>query len=158
MAQKRDSPNWVMIAGGAIVMAVSIVIGRKQIRSQGERAKGQTANSGGAQTANYKGDLSSHYFRLYCGSLSWPCMEVLCFYDNEHLYCNKSQSTCKSQTLRVEERRHQVVQHTRSSNAIYIRSSQKAPTHQVEIPLYSVVLLVLFLNFWCTSAAFLLSL
>lgn len=30
---KRDGPNWVVIAGGAIVMAVGIVIGRKQIQS-----------------------------------------------------------------------------------------------------------------------------
>lgn len=34
---KRDGPNWVVLAGGAIVMAVGIVIGRKQIQYQGEQ-------------------------------------------------------------------------------------------------------------------------
>ncbi len=38
---KRDGPNWVVLAGGAIVMAVGIVIGRKQIQCQGDREQGQ---------------------------------------------------------------------------------------------------------------------
>lgn len=36
---KRDGPNWVVLAGGAIVMAVGIVIGRKQVQWQGEQPR-----------------------------------------------------------------------------------------------------------------------
>jgi hypothetical protein len=47
MGPKRDGPNWVMIAGGAVVMAVGIVIGRKQIQCHGEQSRAGRASRDG---------------------------------------------------------------------------------------------------------------
>ncbi|KAG0608541.1 hypothetical protein M758_8G113400 [Ceratodon purpureus] len=55
MGPKRDGPNWIMIAGGAIVMAVGIVIGRKQIQCQGEQSRSRPSKDGKAELSTLIG-------------------------------------------------------------------------------------------------------
>lgn len=49
MSSKKNGPNWVMIAGSAIVMAVGIVIGRKQVQCQVEQPRIRSSKDGTAQ-------------------------------------------------------------------------------------------------------------
>jgi len=46
VGKKKDGPNWFMIAGGAVVMAVSVAFGRRKILSEGEKTKERTPNAG----------------------------------------------------------------------------------------------------------------
>lgn len=57
MGPKRDGPNWVMIAGGAIVMAVGIVIGRKQIQCQRDQFRGRSSNLLKAEISTFVGTM-----------------------------------------------------------------------------------------------------
>ncbi|XP_073391252.1 uncharacterized protein [Physcomitrium patens] len=45
MGKKKDGPNWFMIAGGAVVMAVSVALGRKKILNDGEKTKERVLNT-----------------------------------------------------------------------------------------------------------------
>ena len=49
--KKRDGPNWFMIAGGAVVMAVGVAFGRKKILNEGEKAKERGSNGGARSRA-----------------------------------------------------------------------------------------------------------
>lgn len=55
VGKKKDGPNWFMIAGGAVVMAVSVVFGRRKILSEGEKTKERTPSAGAStQAASYE--------------------------------------------------------------------------------------------------------
>ncbi|KAG0583316.1 hypothetical protein KC19_3G126400 [Ceratodon purpureus] len=55
--KKRDGPNWFMIAGGAVVMAVSVAFGRKKILSEGDKTKERAPNGGAwSQAASHDDD------------------------------------------------------------------------------------------------------
>lgn len=57
MSSKKNGPNWVMIAGSAIVMAVGIVIGRKQVQCQVEQPRIRSSKDGTAQISTTTGTL-----------------------------------------------------------------------------------------------------
>lgn len=62
MVKKKDGPNWLMIAGGAIVMAVSVSFGRRKILKESEKAKERASNTSAKAQAS-----SPHYQDLGIG-------------------------------------------------------------------------------------------
>lgn len=57
--KKKDGPNWFMIAGGAIVMAVSVAFGRRKILNEGAKAKERSPNGGARSQAASDDDTGS---------------------------------------------------------------------------------------------------
>lgn len=63
MGKKKDGPNWFMIAGGAVVMAVSVALGRKKILNDGEKTKERVLNTSARTQASspHHQDLGTHF-------------------------------------------------------------------------------------------------
>lgn len=55
MRGQNDGPNWILIAGGAVVTAVSFVIGRRQKQFFEGGAEERGEKFGKEQIANHKG-------------------------------------------------------------------------------------------------------
>lgn len=51
VGKKKDRPNWFMIAGGAVAMAVGVVFGRRRILSEVEKEKEKEKTSARTQAA-----------------------------------------------------------------------------------------------------------
>lgn len=51
---RGDGPNWVVVAGGAIVMAVGIVIGRKQIQCSQQAEQGRSYSRASSKSGSGK--------------------------------------------------------------------------------------------------------
>lgn len=67
--KKNDGPNWFMIAGGAVVMAVSVAFGRKKILNEGEKVKERSPNGGARSQAASDGTVSCSNFFVWLSEI-----------------------------------------------------------------------------------------
>ncbi|XP_024388846.1 uncharacterized protein [Physcomitrium patens] len=89
MVKKKDGPNWLMIAGGAIVMAVSVSFGRRKILKESEKAKERASNTSAKAQAS-----SPHYQDLDETGLAHMYETV----HNGTAFWDKSESVVASQS------------------------------------------------------------